>query len=280
MPPADAVPEMTIHHDLPPEHSYERLSHPPVGGKSIPPPAPSAIPETEYVPEPPPQPFSSEDSADAIALRAAISALQFQKQKAQGDLKSLEALKTQALQDPERFRRELVAGNLKEQRHDFGAIRDVLEAPAEEGDDDDEVVLGAEEERELPASRTGIAQGSQSSLGNSAANTSSGTQAPLPRIPGPQDVVRMPPVNWDKYHIVGEPLDALHEQQRRWPGSVPGQENRGREHSVLAPYSPFYDTLESKTQQPQSNGRSGSHGNAATMSGAEPSSENRRTSRN
>lgn len=272
---------MTIHHDLPPEHSYERLSHTPVGGKApIPPPAPSAIPETEYIPEPPSQPFSSEDSADAIALRAAISALQFQKQKAQGDLQSLEALKSQALQEPERFRRELVAGNLKEQRHGFGAIRDVLEAPGEEGDDDDEVVLGAEEERELPASRTVIQPGSQSSPHNSAPTRPSETQAPFPRIPGPQDVVRMPPVNWDKYNIVGEPLDALHEQQRRWPGSVPGQENRGREHSVLAPYSPFYDQLDLQAQQPQQNGRTASHGNAAAMPGAENSNEARRTSRN
>lgn len=240
------LPDVNMDDAIPPSERAP-YSHPLTAGKApIPPPAPSAIPETQYIPPPPPQPFSSDDSADAIALRAAISALQFQKQKAQGDLQTLEALKQHAAREPERFRRELVAGKLKEERPRFGAIRDVLEASAgDEEDDDDEVVLGAQEERELPASRTGIEPGS-SQAGSSPGQQQE--QAPFPKIPGPQDIVRMPPVNWEKYHIVGEGLDALHEQQRRWPGSVPGQENRGREHAVAAPYSPFYDTLEAQAQ--------------------------------
>lgn len=280
MPPANPLPDVNMHDDIPPEQPYEHFSHPPTGGKAPipPPPPPSAIPETQYIPEPPPQPFSSEDSADAIALRAAISALQFQKQKAQGDLQALEALKKQAAQEPERFRRELIAGKLKEERPSFGGIRDVLEAPAgEDDDDDDEVVLGAQEEHELPASRTGIEPGAQSAQQqNPSSKPPSDTQVPFPRIPGPQDIVRMPPVNWDKYHVVGESLDALHEQQRRWPGSVPGQDNRGREHAVAAPYSPFYDTLD-----PQAHGqRNASTGSALTTPNAEHPMETRRTSRN
>ncbi|KAM0714853.1 hypothetical protein Q7P37_009317 [Cladosporium fusiforme] len=278
VPPVNPLPDVNMHDDMPPEQPYEHPTHPHTGGKAPipPPPPPSAIPETQYIPEPPPQPFSSEDSADAIALRAAISALQFQKHKAQGDLQTLEALKKHAAQEPERFRRELIAGKLKEERPSFGGVRDVLEAPAGEDDDDDEVVLGAQEEHELPASRTGIDPSQAVQRSPSSEQQSSNTQVPFPRIPGPQDVVRMPPVNWDKYHVVGESLDALHEQQRRWPGSVPGQDNRGREHSVAAPYSPFYDTLDPQAQG-QRNGSTG--GALATPAGDHPM-ETRRTSRN
>ena len=269
IPPADVVSDMNMHDDMLPEHPYEHSPHHFTGGKApIPPPAPSAIPETEYVPEPPPQPFSSEDSADAVALRAAISSLQFQKQKAKSDLQTLGALKKQALAEPQRYRQELIAGRLKEQRPDFGSIRDVLDAPKEEGDDDDEVVLRAREEDESPLSGTR----------NQSSQQATGTEAPFSRIPGPQDIVRMPPINWDKYHVVGESLDALHEQQRRWPGSAPGQDNRGREHSVAAPYSPFYDTLDQ-----QQNTRNDSYGNVLGtsfgMTTSEHPMETRRTSR-
>lgn len=272
-----------MHDDLPHDHSYEPYSHPATGGKApIPPPEPSAIPETEYIPEPPPQPFSSEDSADAVALRAAISSLQFQKQKAQGDLQTLESLKKKALDEPQRYRRELVAGRLKEQRSEFGSVGNVLDAPEGESDeDDDEVVLGAQQEHDLPASRTGIEPDrSQSSQQSPASRQTSGADAPFSRIPGPQDIVRMPPISWDKYHVVGESLDALHEQQRRWPGSVPGQDSKGREHSVAAPYSPFYDTLD---PQAQSNARNDSYASALGTSFGSTSEhpmETRRTSRN
>jgi hypothetical protein len=274
---------MMMHDDLPPEQPYDHhsnhspASHPFTAGKApIPPPAPSAIPETEYIPEPPPQPFSSEDSADAVALRAAISSLQFQKQKARSDLQVLEGLKKKALEDPQRYKRELLAGKLKEQRPNFGSIRDVLDAPEEEGDDDDEVVLG---ERDSPTARNG-ANHNQSPSDVSPTNRPASNDAPFGQIPGPQTVVRMPPINWDKYHVVGESLDALHEQQRRWPGSTPGQDNKGREHSVAAPYSPFYDTLDSPAQQQHRNDSHGSALGTSFGSTSEHPMETRRTSRN
>ena len=73
-------------------------------------------------------------------------------------------------------------------------------------------------------------------------------------IPGSQNVVRMPPVNWAQYHIVGESLDKLHEEQRRRPvgGDVIGEEDlrpreggreRGEEHVIARPYDPFVDKL-------------------------------------
>lgn len=62
-------------------------------------------------------------------------------------------------------------------------------------------------------------------------------------IPGPQNVVRCPPINWSKYHIVGEPLDKLHEEQRRkpTPGEAHGNEDSigAADHFVAAQYNPW-----------------------------------------
>lgn len=68
-------------------------------------------------------------------------------------------------------------------------------------------------------------------------------------IPGPQNVVRCPPINWAKYHVVGESLDILHEEQRNRPsqGQVrrdgEGVGTRAPEAVIAAPYSPFTDSL-------------------------------------
>lgn len=226
-----------------------------------PPAARSAIAPAEYMPQPPPQPFSNEDSLDAIALRAAISALQFQKKKAQEDIRSLETMKKAAVEHPRRFKEALVAGRLREQRPQFGGLQALLDAAEsdseEEGVEDQGHAAGVSEERasdevmddgssrpreaEVPDSQPSRPTTASSSKGQPT------WQDPPPdfsRMPGAQPVVRMPHINWEKYHIVGEGLDQLHEQQRRWPGSTfaYGQE-RGREYSVAAPYSPFYDTV-------------------------------------
>ena len=73
-------------------------------------------------------------------------------------------------------------------------------------------------------------------------------------IPGSQNVVRAPPINWAQYHIVGESLDKLHEEQRRRPvgGEPVGEEelrpkerDRAPEHVIARPYDPFVDKLPS-----------------------------------
>jgi len=59
--------------------------------------------------------------------------------------------------------------------------------------------------------------------------------------------VRTPPVNWAKYHIVGPPLDRMHEEQRRNPtlGELRRDEaERAPDHVVAAPYRPFVDKIE------------------------------------
>ena len=220
-------------------------SHPP-------PPAASRIPPAEYIPQPPSLPFSSDDAGDAIALRAAISTLQFQKKKAQSDIKTLASIKQLALDDPETFKDELAAGRVSEQRPNLGSLRAILDN-IEDGDSDDEVVLGAsreDEDQPLPAEVPDSQPSQEVKM-----EPEDGAQKQFPRIPGPQTIVRMPHVNWGKYGIAGEPLESLHEQQQRWPGSF-GQGDKGREYTVAAPYSPFVDSLDD--QQQQSNGTDGS----------------------
>nr|OQO08710.1 hypothetical protein B0A51_16893 [Rachicladosporium sp. CCFEE 5018] len=230
----------------------------------------SPIPPTQHIPQPAPLPFSSADSTDAIALRAALSALQFQKQKARQDLTTLETLKQQALANPGKFRDELVAGRLKEERPSFGTLQDILDAPLDASDGEEEVVLGAS--RDAPMTRNEVPDSQPGSFTTASRPNSSSAAAAVffPAIPGPQNVVRTPPINWEKYNIVGEGLDSLHEQQRRWPGSQPGQREKGREHVVAAPYSPFADTLEGRTGH-AGHGKSGSGGVSAGGMGREAS---------
>ncbi|KAI7416042.1 hypothetical protein KC332_g3183 [Hortaea werneckii] len=250
-----------------------------------------AIPPTSFIPQPAPLPFSSEDSTDAIALRAAISALQFQKKKAQEDLRTLEHTKQHALKNPSQFKEALVAGKLKEERREFGGVQGILDendsgeegasddedgvgqTPAPDGEDD--AMGGATEEVARKGSTNGeapVAAGGRNTSDSAppapapaqhdqeynrsqspTTKNPAAQQEHFPPIPGAQNVVRTPYINWEKYHILSEPLDRLHEQQRRWPGVggiSPSDQRRRRserEYSVAAPYSPFYDRLDEDT---------------------------------
>ncbi|KAI6798146.1 hypothetical protein KC363_g706 [Hortaea werneckii] len=269
----------------------------------------SAISPTSFIPQPAPLPFSSEDSTDAIALRAAISALQFQKKKAQEDLRTLEHTKQHALKNPSQFKEALVAGKLKEERREFGGVQGILDedgsgegasdeedgvnqTPARDGKDD--AMGGATEE----VARKGATSGEAPVAAGGRNTSDSGAPAPaqhdqeynrsqspttknpaaqhehFPPIPGAQNVVRTPYINWEKYHILSEPLDRLHEQQRRWPGAggiSPSDQRRRRserEYAVAAPYSPFYDRLDEGT----ATNMSGNRGSASGGGGVSPTS--------
>lgn len=229
------------------------------------------IPEAVYIPQPPNQPFSADDATDAIALRAAISTLQFQKKKAQDDMRQLAKIKQMALDEPDRFKDELAAGRLKEQRHVIGNMQAIL-ANLDEGDDDDEVLFelattdkpneGTQSPRslrsEIPDSQPSHAAPSSQTQDTDMVDsfTSEKPSRPFPRIPGPQDVVRMPYVNWDKYGVVGDGLESIHAQQQKWPGTTGGNSQcRGREYSVAAPYSPFLDRIDAAPPQPRQEAR-------------------------
>ncbi|THC93726.1 hypothetical protein EYZ11_006802 [Aspergillus tanneri] len=177
-------------------------------------------PPPVFTPEPPPVPISESENPDAIALRSAISILQLQKQQSLRDIQSLERLKKAAAEDPEGFARELAAGNLSAK--DPGGYVNFTH------DEEEKVAEGDGEDGQ------------------------EGTRTGLGAIPTPQNVVRMPPINWAKYQIVGDPLDRMHEDQRRRP--FPGEPRRedhtqrAPEHILASPYRPLVDKLETPSK--------------------------------
>lgn len=157
--------------------------------------------------EPESLPVSLDDNPDAMALRAALSILQIQRQRALQDMQDLDRMKKAAMGDPEQFVKDLQEGKLN--RPSAGGEVDVLESVSE----DDQA-------------------GQDSKFG---------------KFPSAQDIPRCPPVEWAKYHIVGEPLDRMHDVQRQFPGS--GEETydgpeRLQPHVIAAPYRPFLDKLD------------------------------------
>lgn len=211
------VPPFPASASHPHPHSYPQ--NPPSGPSTAPAQPPSFATEP-----PPPVPISESENPDAIALRSAISILQLQKQQSLRDIKTLDKMKSAVAADPERFAQELAAGNLSE--GDRGGFVN-LDLSRDSEDDDEE-----EEE--------GGGEGSDSKGKDAFAN--------LGKIPTPQNVVRMPPINWAKYQIVGESLDKMHAEQLRRPSSgEPRREEsqRAPEHTLASPYRPLVDKLES-----------------------------------
>ncbi|KAB2577877.1 hypothetical protein DIS24_g2905 [Lasiodiplodia hormozganensis] len=177
-------------------------------------------PAVEFIAQPPSKPFSESENTDAIALRSAIALLQIQRDKSKRDIQTLEKIKNAAVAEPEAFVEELKSGRLRPKH----AKNDLL-GPTLNGS------LDSDSDDEARSPRTAA--------------------PPPPRfgpVPEPQNVFRCPPINWAKYHVVGESLDKLHAEQQKRPSSgAPGQA-RAPVHVMAAPYSPFTDHIGS--QQP------------------------------
>lgn len=190
---------------------------------------------TLFAPEPAPVPISESDNPDAIALRSAISILQIQKQQALRDIRALDKMKQAAAENPERFVQEILKGNTTASGNQMEIAHTQLPANKNEKG---RVYVDGQHQNERGTLNTGFG-----------------------KIPKPQDVVRMPPINWAKYHIVGEPLDRLHEEQRRRPSpgeprrDTPTLIQRAPEHVIAAPYRPFTDRLDSPMKTRSSNKR-------------------------
>ncbi|KAJ5937526.1 hypothetical protein N7454_003868 [Penicillium verhagenii] len=169
--------------------------------------------------KPPPVPISESENPDAIALRSAISILQLQKQQSLRDIKTLDRMKEAAAADPEGFARELAAGRLRTE--DRGAIIQFSDDNEMDEEEDDH-------------------ENQNQSHGDS--------PSAFARIPQPQNIVRMPPINWAKYQVTGEPLDRMHEEQLRRPD--PGEPRRepAPEHILASPYRPLVDQLDTPTR--------------------------------
>ncbi|OBT63626.1 hypothetical protein VE03_07303 [Pseudogymnoascus sp. 23342-1-I1] len=180
-------------------------------------------PDATFIP-PPPAPVEVIDfdsNTDVLAVKSAISVLQLQKKKAAQDIRTLQRFKNQAMQDPEAFLR---AADLGEIRTDGDAT--FPEDSEEEDDDDDvdgDVEMNGTEEVHKASAENGTAQKTKS-------HTS------FPPLPVPQKVVKVPPINWAQYGVIGESLDKLHNDQLQHP--IPGSPARlGRDGQVLNGYT-------------------------------------------
>lgn len=215
--------------------------------------------------EPPqPVPISESTNSDAIALRAAMSILQLQRQQALRDMQTLERQKEAAVADPESFARDVASGKVKARgmRGVLGPVGEVgvvrgSSIGADRGGDEamhGGVVEGVEDGEAMDDDD----DDSEDEGGKSTVDM----VGAFGEIPSEQNVVRMPPINWAKYHIVGESLDKLHEEQRSRP--VPGQplrdedlkpRSRAPEHVIASPYDPWRDKLEGKEKGRTRSGR-------------------------
>ena len=201
------------HSSTPPRPSYSPVT-PIMTQASLVPAGFSTRPPPEWIDEPEPLPLSLDENPDAIALRAAISILQLQRQNSLKDIRHLDKMKKAAVGNPEDFVNDLKAGKL--QKPPPAGIVDVDAS-------DDEMTDDAPHQDDQSRD--------------------------FGRIPNAQNVVRCPPINWDKYHVVGESLDKLHEQQRRRPGPEDTEYGTTQpDHIIAGPYRPFVDKLEQSVE--------------------------------
>lgn len=173
-------------------------------------------------------PIAEDTNPDVVALRAALDVLQLQRQRALRDIAALREGKEKAVADPQGFARSLERGELSSEGR--GQVYELrvpdIYAGGYDGEEEDEDETMGEDGGE-----------GQRLRGDGEAK---GKFEPLPEA---QDVVRCPPVNWDKYQVVGAALDRLHEEQRARPADGNGG-GGGLDHAVVAPYRPFIDGIE------------------------------------
>ncbi len=190
-----------------------------------------------------PEPIDFDSNPDVLALQSTISILQLQRQKALADMQKLKQAKEAALADPAAFMGDLQEGRIRKQPDLlFGGSSD-------SGDDDD--ADGKDDEAVAEKSKRG----------------DEADRRPWRNLPQPQNIARMPPVNFNKYGIVGETLDKIHNEQLSRPphGSLAaiatdgtfelktGQAAAdGKEYlGPAAPYNPLKDKLGQETQGPK-----------------------------
>jgi len=222
--------DLAVHHpsNSPPRPSYSpftpTLSHSalePDESFNLPPSEDRPAWESDWIEQPEPTPINLDDNTDAIALRAAISILQMQRQQSMRDIKTLDRMKRLAKDRPEAFLEVLQSGRLAKTQQQGIELDD-------DDDDDGDDGYGQNE--------------------NKLSTKDAESGASFGQLPTPQNIVRCPPIEWEKYHVVGEPLERLHEQQRDRPGMIEydlnGPDALRPAHVIAAPYRPFNDRLE------------------------------------
>jgi hypothetical protein len=104
-------------------------------------------------------------------------------------------MKERALKDPKGFTTALTAGEVQTKS-------DPLFNPSADDEDEDE----EDEDEEMEDVNS-----------EPQAETEGGKKKQWGKFPKPQNIVRCPPINWEKYAIVGDSLDKLHEDQKARP---------------------------------------------------------------
>jgi len=157
-----------------------------------------------------------------------------QARNAAKDIQALQRLKEKAGKDPEGFIKALKEGKIRTKA-------DPLFEPGQDDDDEDE-----DEEDKMD----GVVKNKANGAGKA--------EEKWEMLPTQQNIVRCPPLNWNQYAIVREPLDKLHKDQVERPVEgmpqrvgangvlVPGGEGTRRlaDMGVAAPYQPGRDKIE------------------------------------
>lgn len=230
------------------------------------------LPQTASDP-PPPESIDFASNPDVLGLQSAIAILQMQKRKAAADMVALSKAKAAALADPAAFLADLGSGRVGQEGDNLFLGGD--------GDDDSSTDSDSEldEHAEGPSSATKLVDGAstrppprqkskkdrKSKSSTQTSTTTSQPPQPWQKLPKPQNVVRMPAINWSQYAIVGESLDKLHQEQVSAPtqgtpaivqadgtydftfGSGPSGIFNKQEKlvGIAAPYNPGKDKLQS-----------------------------------
>jgi hypothetical protein len=221
---------------------------------------------TPYAPAPKPlaESISFDSNPDVIAVRAAMSILQIQRQKAIADMQALQKIKERAVANPTGFATALASGQIKTKTDSLFPILTLKDGDyggAGNSDDDNGIDIDTTTIRprgaRLGDSTLSGANSAHFGTGNDKGKSpSNGTR--WPEFPKPQNVVRTPPINWAQYAVVGESLDKLHADQIARPnegipakvrpqGEVVPAESPGKKHDglgVTAPYVPGRDKIE------------------------------------
>jgi len=200
----------------------------------------AALPQPPAMARPPPVPIDESTNADAIALRSAIALLQLQRDRSRRDIVALERARQAALRDPAGFVGGLGRAAARRGAAEADVLGPTLGGAAASGAavDDADVEVRDSQDRDEEVGDDGEEEESDGDGERSADDT-------FPPLPTPQNVFRCPPINWAKYHIAGEPLDRLHEEQRQRPTLGEPEYNGGRAqpYVLAAPYSPLNDNV-------------------------------------
>ncbi|KAM7222331.1 hypothetical protein V8F06_002358 [Rhypophila decipiens] len=174
---------------------------------------------------PPAQPISFDDNPDVLALKSAISILQLQRARAQADMQALNQAKAAALADPAAFIADITEGRVsmdgdplmsgQSRRAAAQTDQDPEESSSSSSEDEDE-----EGDSSMANTKTkNKPQPKAKAKSPQCKKSKPKTTTPWQKLPKPQTVVRMPPINWSQYGVVGESLDKLHAEQLAAPAS-------------------------------------------------------------